>query len=87
MKLQPHAIKMEYIGAFSPPDAEKLYKRLETENIEFYGEEDESVHNQNSSFDLSPGRSTDHEIHKVFVHNRDIKRAVSICNDMFDVSI
>ena len=78
---------MEYVGAFAPEDAEKLFNRFGEENIEYFGEEDESVHNGNSPFTQSPGGSTDDEIQKIFVHNRDIKKAIAICNDLFDVAV
>ena len=75
--------KMEYIGAYKPEDAKLLFKHFQKENIAFSGRDDESIHNGNSPFTDSPGGSTDDEIEKIFVHNRDIKRAVAICEELF----
>lgn len=86
MKQDAVKIKMEYVGAFKPEHAEKLFKQFDAEQIEYFGEEDQSVHEGNSPFTQSPGGSTEDEIQKVFVHNRDIKKAISIANELFNVN-
>lgn len=71
--------KLEYIGAFNQKDAVIIKEHFALEDIEYFNSEDESVHHGNSPFDPSPGRSSDIEIQKIFVHNRDVKKAVAIC--------
>jgi hypothetical protein len=83
MKDEGISKKMEYIGAYKPEDAKKILRHFSKENIAFSIRDDISVHTGNSPFTESPGGSTDDEIEKIFVHNRDMKRAVAICEELF----